>query len=239
VIVPTATESQLFDDFSRKYREQFLPVNVGGQNCLQPFFAGQGNYTAYDNHELGNKQYINGGAPAGGPVGSLTGIAPFDFLTGAGVDARVSSNDVTPNDGIVPFMNKGGGFQTLQQVFENYQTLTERGPINAPLDPRTDGTRQLYVAQQWGKNAILINTDCRTYRDIRMKTSGNADDTGPRADNPDRTMLGATQLAWLEQTLLNAQRGRTHMEVHQHFRSDRRNRADRRESDASQSADHG
>ena len=74
VTVPTATQSQLFDDFSRKYREQFLPVNVGGQNCLQSFFAGQGNYTAYDNHELGNKQYINGGAPAGGPVGSTTGL---------------------------------------------------------------------------------------------------------------------------------------------------------------------
>ena len=207
VIVATATDSQLFNDFSRKYREQFLPVNVGGQNCLQPFFAGQGNYTAYDNHELGNKQYINGGAPAGLGVGSLTGMPPFDFMTGAGVDARVSSNDVTPNDGSVPFMNKSGGFQRLQQVFENYQPLTERGLINVPADPRTNGTRQLYFAQRWGKNAILINTDCRSYRDIRMKTAANADDTGPRADNPDRTMLGATQLAWLEQTLLDAQHG--------------------------------
>ena len=117
VLVPTATQSQLFDDFSRKYREQFLPVNVGGQNCLQPFFAGQGNYTAYDNHELGNKQYINGGAPAGGSVGSTTGSPPFDFLAGAGLDARDPANDVTPNDGSVPFMNKSGGFQTLQQVF--------------------------------------------------------------------------------------------------------------------------
>ena len=68
-----ATDSQLFTDFSRKYSEQFLPVNIGGQNCLQPFFAGQGNYTAYDNHELGNKQYIIGGAPAGAGVGSLNG----------------------------------------------------------------------------------------------------------------------------------------------------------------------
>jgi len=204
VTVPTATQSQLFNDFSRKYREQFLPVNVGGQNCLQPFFAGQGNYTAYDNHELGNKQYINGGAAAGGAVGSTTGIAPFDFITGAGVDARVSSNDVVPNDGSVPFMNKSGGFQTLQQVFENYQPLNERGLINAPSDPRANGTRQLYFAQQWGRNVVFINTDCRTYRDIRMKTAANADDTGPRADNPGRTMLGATQLAWLEQTLLAA-----------------------------------
>ena len=207
VTVPTATDSQLFNDFSRKYREQFLPVNVGGQNCLQAFFAGQGNYTAYDNHELGNKQYINGGAPAGGGVGSLTGMPPFDFMTGAGADARVSSNDVTPNDGSVPFMNKSGGFQRLQQVFENHQPLTERGVLTLPADPRTNGTRQLYFAQRWGKNAIFINTDCRSYRDIRMKTAANADDTGPRADNPNRTMLGATQLAWLEQTLLDAQHG--------------------------------
>ncbi|HET6887412.1 MAG TPA: alkaline phosphatase D family protein [Candidatus Udaeobacter sp.] len=205
VTVPTATESQLFDDFSRKYREQFVPVNIGGQSCLQPFFAGQGNYTAYDNHELGNKQYINGGAPAGGGVGSTTGGPPFDFSTGAGVDARNSVNDVTPNDGSVPFLNKSGGLQTLQQVFENYQPMKERGLINAPLDPRTNGTRQLYFAQQWSRNAIFINTDCRSYRDIRMKTAANADETGSRADNPNRTMLGATQLAWLEQTLLDAE----------------------------------
>ena len=205
VLVPTATQSQLFDDFSRKYREQFLPVNVGGQNCLQPFFAGQGNYTAYDNHELGNKQYINGGPPAGGSVGSTTGSPPFDFLAGAGVDARDPANDVTPNDGSVPFMNKSGGFQTLQQVFENYQPISERGLINAPSDPRTNDTRQLYFAQQWGRNAIFINADCRSYRDIRMKTAANADETGSRADNPNRTMLGATQLAWLEQTLLDAE----------------------------------
>src|SRR5207302_8637677 len=130
---------------------------------------------------------------------------PFDFLAGAGVDARDPANDVTPDDGSVPFMNKSGSFQTLQQVFENYQPISERGLINAPSDPRTNDTRQLYFAQQWGRNAIFINTDCRSYRDIRMTTAANADDAGARADNPNRTMLGATQLAWLEQTLLDAE----------------------------------
>jgi hypothetical protein len=42
-----------------------------------------------------------------------------------------------------------------------------------------------------------------------MKTAANADETGSRADNPDRTMLGATQLTWLEQTLLDAERAGT------------------------------
>jgi len=209
VIVATATQLQLFTDFSRKYSEQFLPVNVGGQNCLQPFFAGQGNYTAYDNHELGNKQYINGGAPAGGGVGSTTGLPPFDFPTGAGVDARNAANDVTPNDGSIPFINKSGGFQQLQQVYLNYQPVKDRGTLNVPADPRTDGTKQLYFAQQWGRNVIFINMDDRTYRDIRMKTAANVDDTGPRADNPNRTMIGATQLAWLEETLLAANQAGT------------------------------
>ena len=134
-----ATSNQLFADFSRKYREQFLPVKAGGQNCLQSLFAGQGNYTAYDNHELGNKQYINGGAPGGGAVG--------DFSTGAGVDARVSANDTNASASSSGYINRSGGFQTLQQVYMNYQPVKERGLISAAADPRTDGTRQLYFAQ--------------------------------------------------------------------------------------------
>jgi len=35
VTVPTATESQLFDDFSRKYREQFVPVNIETQSAYR------------------------------------------------------------------------------------------------------------------------------------------------------------------------------------------------------------
>ncbi len=101
-----ATEGQLFADYSRKYREQFLPVHASGQNCLQPLFAAQGNYTLYDNHELGNRQYINGGAAPGGPVG--------DMPTGAGVDARLAANDVNTTG---TFINKSLGFQTLQQVY--------------------------------------------------------------------------------------------------------------------------
>jgi acid phosphatase len=194
-----ATKAQLYADFSRKYDEQFGPVNPGGQPGLQAFFAAQGNYTLYDNHELGNKQYINGGAPAGGPVG--------DSTSGAGVDARLSTNDVTPPTG--PFMNKATGFQLVAQAYLDHEPVKDRGIISASTDLRTDGTPRLFFAQQWGKNAVFVNVDDRTYRDIRMKTSSNADDTGARGGNTNRTMLGATQLAWLESTLLNAQRSGT------------------------------
>jgi hypothetical protein len=108
-------------------------------------------------------------------------------------------------------MNKSTGFLALEDVFLNYSPIADRGTITAPTDPRTDGTRQLYSAQQWGKNSIFINTDSRSYRDIRIKTpTANADDTtAPRANNASRTYFGATQLTWLKQTLLAAQNAGT------------------------------
>jgi uncharacterized protein YjiK/phosphodiesterase/alkaline phosphatase D-like protein len=224
---PFATQAQLKTDYEKKYRENFLPVNVNGQNSLQVMYEAQGNYTTLDNHELGNRKYIDGGAPAGGSVG---GANPGnDMPTGRGVDARaytgsntggsgninnvndaadlLSSNDLLNSGG---FMNKALGFQALQNVFLSYQPIADRGTVTAPTDPRTDGTKRLYSSVQWGRNALFVNTDSRSYRDIRLKTSdAAADDTGPRADNPDRTYLGDTQFAWLKQTLLAAQNNGT------------------------------
>ncbi len=204
-----ATQAQLRTDYAKKYRENFLPVNNSGQNCLQGLYAAQGNYTTWDNHELGNRKYIDGGAPAGGSVG---GAAGTDMPTGRGVDARAGQgnlNDV--NTSTTDFMNRSAGFLALEDVFLNYQPIANRGTVNALSDLRTHDTRQLYSAQQWGKNAIYINTDARSYRDIRLKSSNaSADETSaPRANNPSRTYLGATQLAWLKQTLLDAQNAST------------------------------
>ena len=209
---PFATQAQLKADYEKKYRENFLPVNTGGQNSLQVLYAAQGNYTTWDNHELGNRKYIDGGAPAGGSVG---GAAGTDMATGRGVDARnnVGGNVGNVNDvntSSTDIMNRAPGWQTLRDTFLSYQPIADRGTISAPTDPRTDGSKQLYSAVPWGKNALYVNTDARSYRDIRLKTANaGADDTGSRADNPNRTYLGATQLAWLKQTLLDAQKNGT------------------------------
>ncbi|MBO0859517.1 MAG: alkaline phosphatase D family protein [Chloracidobacterium sp.] len=220
---PFATQAQLKADYERKYRENFLPVNVDGQNSLQVLYAAQGNYTTYDNHEFGNRKYIDGGAPAGGSVG---GAAGDDMPTGRGVDARAYTGSNTGGSGNVEnlndaadllsstdlanlggFMNHAVGFQTLQNVFLSYQPIADRGVVNAPSDPRTNGTKRLYSSVRWGRNTLFVNTDSRSYRDIRLKTAdASADDSGPRADNPNRAYLGATQLAWLKQTLLDAQK---------------------------------
>ena len=212
-----ATQAQLKADYAKKYRENFLPVNTNGQNSLQVLYAAQGNYTTWDNHELGNRKYIDGGAPAGGSVGGASGN---DMATGRGVDARAYTgtnnggsgnvnnvNDVnTSSLATGDFMNRATGFQTLQNVFLAYQPIADRGTVDNNLDPRSHGTKKLYSAQQWGKNAIHIVLDTRSYRDIRLKTANaGADDTGSRADNTGRTYLGATQLQWLKNTLGAAQ----------------------------------
>ena len=185
---PYANPAQALADYRRKYREQLEPVNRNGFPGLQSFFASQANYTLLDNHELGNLQFQSGGAPAGVPYGK-------------GVDASNPAYDVNTTG---TFINKTLGFQILVQAYDNYEPIRER-TINAPDDPRMDGTQQLYFAQQWGANSIFFNLDDRSYRDVRLKTPGGADDTGPRADNPDRTMLDRTQLSWFEQSLLDAQ----------------------------------
>jgi hypothetical protein len=163
-------------------------VTPGGFPSLQLLFASQGNYTLLDNHELGNKQFINGGAPAGTPLGK-------------GADATKSDYDINTTGA---FINKTEGFKTLLQAYNDYEPIREK-VISAPNDPRTDKTQQLYFSQQWGANSIFINVDDRSYRDIRLKTAAGADDTGPRADNSKRAMLGTTQLNWLKQTLKDAQ----------------------------------
>src|SRR5262249_47601223 len=72
---PYLDPAQALADYQRKYREQLEPVNPGGFPGLQSFFASQGNYTLLDNHELGNKQFTSGGAPAGSPAGRGGGNA--------------------------------------------------------------------------------------------------------------------------------------------------------------------
>jgi phosphodiesterase/alkaline phosphatase D-like protein len=189
-----------------KYKQQLQPVNTGpypglGDNSagLQGFFDSTGHYTLLDNHELGNKQVINGGAPA--YTGTLSPTNP----NGIGVDASNPAFDVNTTG---TYMNQSPVFQTLEQAYYDYQPIRMQ-TVNAPGDPRSNGTEQLYFSQQWGANSAFFNLDDRSYRDIRLKTPSGADDTGIRADNPGRTMLGQTELAWVEQGLLAAQNNGT------------------------------
>jgi phosphodiesterase/alkaline phosphatase D-like protein len=180
---PAVNTTPNITEYWRKYREQFLPVSTGSYPGLTNFFDSTGHYTLLDNHELGNRQFINGGAPANAPFNTTD--PQFDVNTTG------------------TYMHNTAGFKTVEQAYTDYQPIRVE-TVRASNDPRSDGTQKLYFAQQWGANSIFINVDDRTNRDIRLRNS-SGDDTGPRADNPGRTMLGATELQWLEDTLLDAQ----------------------------------
>lgn len=195
---PNVNKDQALIDYRNKYLENLQPVKDGGFASLQTLFASQGNYTSLDNHELGNKQLINGGAP------DILAANPGNGTNNTAYDVNKTGK----------FINQTAAFKTLERAYTEYQPIREK-IVSAPNDPRSNGTQQLYNSQQWGQNMVYINTDSRSYRDVRLKTTdanGNittTDDTGARADNPDRTLLGKTQLAWLKQTLLDADRNGT------------------------------
>ena len=196
--------------YNQKYLNNVFGVDPtgrpskSGQQSLQPMFAATASYTLLDNHELGNRSLQSGGAPPNAPQG--TPEPAFDVNTTG------------------YFNNKTVAFQTIEKSYLDYHPTRVAmlgtpaagyalvGPqVTAPTELRSDGTPRLYFAQQWGSNSIYVQTDDRSYRDIRLaKLAGNRtiDDVGSRADNPARTMLGSTQLQWLEATLLQAQQDR-------------------------------
>jgi phosphodiesterase/alkaline phosphatase D-like protein len=211
---PTALSNAL-TAYNQKYLNNVLGVNSAngqpastGQQSLQPLLAATGTYTLLDNHELGNQALQSGGAPPAAPF--RTTNPSFDVNNTGAYD------------------NKTAGFQTIEKSYLDYHPTrasilgtpatgyTLSGPqVTAPSDLRSNGTPQLYFAQQWGANSVYIQTDDRSYRDIRLSTptspgaNTTMDDLGSRADNPNRTMLGSTQLQWLENTLLQAQKNGT------------------------------
>ena len=189
--------------YDRKYLENVSGVTTAtgaaaptGQQSLQAMLAATGQYTLLDNHELGNASLQSGGAAlaAGSRVTSAQGLDVN--TTGA-------------------FDNQTAAYKTLEKAYFDYHptkdnldaNLNSTGPtVNAPADARSNGTVQQYFAQQQGANAIYIQLDDRSYRDSRLGTATGADDvTSGRQLNPQRTMLGATQLAFFKQTLLAAQ----------------------------------
>jgi phosphodiesterase/alkaline phosphatase D-like protein len=194
-----------------KYKQQLEPVSTGsypglGDNTagLQGFFDSTGHYTLLDNHELGNKQLINGGAPA---YDTTQPLSATNF-PGTGVSGVTNPMSLFDANATGTYINQTPAFQTVEQAYTDYQPIRMQ-TVSAPGDPRSNGTQQLYFSQQWGTNTAFFNLDDRSYRDVRLKTSGGADDTGVRADNPSRTMLGQTELAWVEQGLLVAQNAGT------------------------------
>ena len=115
-LTPAATPEKLLADYRTKYREQFYPVNRDGRASLAPLYAAQANYTVLDNHELGSKQYIDGGAPPGDLVGGVAGTAAGVSTTGgATFDVNTTGK----------FMNQVPAYRSKLQAYLDYQPVRE------------------------------------------------------------------------------------------------------------------
>jgi phosphodiesterase/alkaline phosphatase D-like protein len=200
-----AEARQVLTDYWRKYRENIRGVGPGGEpsaegvQSLRDLLRATGHFTLLDNHELGSRDLQSGGAPP--------------LARGFNAEPDYDANET----GL--FDNKTLGFRALEKAFYDHHATRagiagtpEAGlrpvgaVVDAPGDPRTHATPKNWFARRWGAHAAYIQTDARTYRDARLGSAGGGEDTGPRADNPKRTMLGRTQMAWLKAELSAAQR---------------------------------
>src|SRR5262249_4129724 len=105
-----------------KYKQQFLPVYTGSYPGLTSFFDATGHYTLLDNHELGNRQYINGGAPSS---------APFN-TTDTQYDVNTTGT----------YYHDTAAYKTLLQAYDDYQPVRVDTVI-APTDPHSNGTQKM------------------------------------------------------------------------------------------------
>ena len=218
----TTDNKNALDSFYRKYIENVTGVNrdgtmnpASGQQGTKQMLASTGVYSLLDNHELYNAM-ISGGAPQNSQKENyLCGDATPGFAPPAGAPCLVSAS----NNGLgATYMNQTSTLNTMLKAFYNTQStavqinglpttgfsfsnlMNEAPTVVSPNDPRSNGTPQNYFSANWGGAARYIQLDDRTYRDARMYNT-----TPLIADDPNRTMLGMTQLGWFKQQLLQAQ----------------------------------
>jgi phosphodiesterase/alkaline phosphatase D-like protein/uncharacterized protein with beta-barrel porin domain len=206
---PSMTPRDL-NQFYRKYIEgQTGVIAEAGSMTTDPtlqqgnkqMLASVGVYSLLDNHELYDK-YISGGAP-------INSEKENELCSDVGNQqpCLASASNSGPD-----FINQTDSFKTMQKAFYNTQaTIGQVDGLNfssgaspvisAPNDPRTDGTIQNFFSRSWGGAATYIQLDDRSYRDARMVSTAPA-----IADDPNRTMLGATQLDWFKYQLLDAEK---------------------------------
>ena len=209
----------------RKFLETISPLPATGTSAngnLAPLYNSTGIYATYDNHETVDTALESGGAPKDSinvVSWDKTAFSKGGSLMREGVDLTAQN---LANNGKT-FLNKRPEHKALINTWLQNMPERNRGMIQNPRDPRSNGTRKLYYAQQWGKNAMFFNVDNRTYRDAKITTivdkkdsNGNLtrksedDVTSSIIDqqpgSAQRTILGKIQLKWLKDGLLQAQR---------------------------------
>lgn len=187
--------------YNQKYLENITGVTASGastttsgQQGLSSFLGATGSYSLLDNHELGNKTLQSGGAPLA--AASPNANTSFDVNTTGAYNNQTVAFKTTEKSmfNYHPTAVDIQGTPTTGLIITNL--LSSTPTVVAPADARSNGTAQNYFSRSWGQSATYIQLDDRSYRDVRLNAVG-----GARANNSNRTMLGATQLQWFKDAL--------------------------------------
>ena len=106
------------------------------------------------------------------------------------------------------FYNDTQRYQDGLQAFSEYMPIAD-ATYSGTGDARFDGKPNLYRAQQFGDDALMILTDARSFRDAELLpwngTPADAARFLTESATQDRTMLGRTQLDQVKADLSQAQ----------------------------------
>ncbi|OYX28730.1 MAG: hypothetical protein B7Z03_11000 [Hydrogenophilales bacterium 32-62-9] len=137
-----------------------------------------------------------------------------DVRASTAVYASIDDHEVV-NDFAGGAPQVGGGFYNDTQRYQDgLQAFREYMPIadatySGTGDARFDGKPNLYRAQQFGDDALMILTDARSFRDAELLpwngTTADAARFLTESATQDRTMLGRTQLDQVKADLSQAQ----------------------------------
>ncbi len=184
---PAGDEAKGLGEYRAKYRELRERAVVGDPQFLLDAFAATAFWTTIDDHEVVN-----------------------DFAGGAvrGTDVRFADSAFV-DPGRPPLINNTRRYAAGLRAFFEYMPVRD-ATVDAPDEPRSHGVPRLYRSFDWGRTARFIMIDARSFRDAPIEAPLNPFDAAAAAafwrDSADstRTMLGCTQLAWLEDQLLTA-----------------------------------
>jgi alkaline phosphatase D len=167
----------------QEFRNKHEEVHTarGGLNALVDLRASTSMFATIDDHEVTND--FQGAAPVGSDP---------RFAAGPG-----------------PLINDSQLYQNGLQAFQEWHPINPQN-YSGTGQSRLDGKPELYRSQQYGKDATVIITDARSFRDQGLPA---ADPLNPASIGaylgasftPGRTMLGTPQLDAVKQDLLQAQ----------------------------------
>ena len=175
-------------------------ISSSGTQGMRSMLASTGVYSLIDNHEL-NGAMISGGAAQ---ISDKENIDLSQAVNTTG--SYINQTDAFRMMSKTFFDTHATGVQINGSATDGYTFTNLSAPtptVVAPTDSRTNGTAQNFFTRSWGQAATYIQLDDRSYRDARMGTDAMSL-SAQIANDPNRTMLGTTQLDWLKSQLLAA-----------------------------------